>query len=130
MMSCFHHDMKDIIAVLIALVHVYIFVLESVLWKKPHTNKIFKVSPEQAIANRDFAFNQGFYNLFLSIEILLGLGLFYFHQQADARWLIDFAVASIFFAGLVLLMTGPGRMRSAGIQAIPSLAYFFFRVCG
>lgn len=120
----------DIVALLIALIHVYVFFLESLLWGKPRTNRLFKVTPEQAVANRDFAFNQGFYNLFLAIEILLGLGLVHFRQQLEARSLIDFGVLSVFAAGVVLLASGGGRARPALIQSVPAALYFIFRILG
>jgi putative membrane protein len=58
---------------LAGLIHVYIFCLESLLWGKPKTNRVFGVSPEIAEHNRLFAFNQGFYNLFLAVAAIGGL---------------------------------------------------------
>ena len=42
---------------------------------KPVANKTFGVSPSESQTNRLFAFNQGFYNLFLSIAIIIGIML-------------------------------------------------------
>ncbi|MER2206253.1 MAG: DUF1304 domain-containing protein, partial [Rhodococcus sp. (in: high G+C Gram-positive bacteria)] len=54
-----------IFAGLAAAVHVYIFVLESILWTAPKTRATFGVkSEEEAIVTQPLAFNQGFYNLF------------------------------------------------------------------
>ncbi|MFQ4148746.1 DUF1304 domain-containing protein [Arthrobacter sp. LAPM80] len=60
-----------IFAALAALVHVYIFVLESVRWTAPGTRKTFGTSQEEANATKELAFNQGFYNLFLAAGLVL-----------------------------------------------------------
>lgn len=119
--------MMDIVALLIALIHVYVFALESLLWGKPKTNKLFRVSETQAAANRDFAFNQGFYNLFLAIAIFAGLGLIHARGDLGGRWLVDYGVLSVFGAGVVLFCTGGGRTRPAIIQAGPAVIYFVLR---
>ena len=54
-------------------IHIYIFVMESLLWGRPMTNKSFAMSAEMAEHNRLFAFNQGFYNLFLALTRVEGL---------------------------------------------------------
>lgn len=55
------------LAGLAALVHVYIFVLESLRWEQPATMRAFGLTPDQAGATRELAYNQGFYNLFLAL---------------------------------------------------------------
>ena len=59
---------------LAAMMHVYIFLMESVWWTRPATWKRFGVA-SQADAN-----NQGFYNLFLGIGALIGLVIFFASQ--------------------------------------------------
>ena len=58
-----------------AFIHIYIFALESLLWGKKRTNKIFGINELDAHATRLMALNQGFYNLFLAVALLLGLYL-------------------------------------------------------
>ena len=55
-----------IFAGLAALVHVYIFVMESLRWTAPRTRATFGTTLEEAEVTKLFAFNQGFYNLFLA----------------------------------------------------------------
>jgi uncharacterized membrane protein len=56
-----------------ALVHVWFFALESVLIERPTVFRRFGLrSPEDAAIVRPMAFNQGFYNLFLAIGIVVG----------------------------------------------------------
>ena len=63
-----------VFAALAALLHVYIFVMESVQWSQPRIWKRFGVPDQQtADATKPMAYNQGFYNLFLAIGAGLGL---------------------------------------------------------
>ena len=63
-----------VFAALAAVLHVLIFVMESVLWARPQVWRRFAV-PNQSDADvlRPMAFNQGFYNLFLALGIFGGL---------------------------------------------------------
>lgn len=47
-----------------ALIHVYIFVLESLLWTTERARATFGTDRAEAEQTRALAFNQGFYNLF------------------------------------------------------------------
>lgn len=114
--------MKMILPLIPALIHLYIFFLESFLWGRKRTNKIFGIRPEDVAATKPLAFNQGFYNLFLAVAILLGL---YLHTGEMTRsmgnTLVIYALASIFAAGLVLLVSKPKLWRGALLQMIPAL---------
>ena len=57
----------------VALLHVWIFVLESFLWTKPFGRRVFGTTPEQAETSRVLALNQGFYNLFLAAGLIWGI---------------------------------------------------------
>ena len=63
-----------VFAGLAALLHVYIFVLESVRWEHPSTRRTFGTTPETAAITKPLAYNQGFYNLFLAIGAFIGIG--------------------------------------------------------
>lgn len=62
--------------ILIALagaLHVYIFAIESVVWRSKRTWRVFGIADEAtAEIARPWAFNQGFYNLFLAIGAIGG----------------------------------------------------------
>jgi len=61
------------LVILAGLLHVVIFLLESVLWRSRATWRRFGVeSAEDAKVARPWALNQGFYNLFLAIGAILG----------------------------------------------------------
>lgn len=58
------------LTLLSALEHVYFFVLEAVLWKKPLGLKTFQMDAAKAEATAQLAVNQGYYNLFLAAGLL------------------------------------------------------------
>lgn len=102
-----------------ALIHLYIFVLESLLWGKPKTNRTFGMSPDMAEHNRLFAFNQGFYNLFLAIAAIAGLlkGI----DTETGKTLIIYSLASMMLAATVLVFSNKKLIRPALIQGVPPL---------
>ena len=111
-----------VLAALAALVHVYIFVIESLQWEKPSTLRAFGMSAEQAAVMKPMAYNQGFYNLFLALEVAAGIGLVGPHRNAGVA-LVAFACASMVAAALVLVSSDVSKLRGAIIQGvIPALA--------
>ena len=71
-----------VFAALAALLHVYIFVMESVLWTRPSIWKRFGLkSQEDAETIAPMALNQGFYNLFLARRRLRRIRLLLPHPQ-------------------------------------------------
>lgn len=118
-----------IVVVLAALLHVWIFVLESIRWSHPSTWRAFGVrTPEQAEVLRPMAYNQGFYNLFLAVGAVGGLVLLFWAGLPYAgRALVLFTTASMTAAAVVLTTTGPGYLRPALIQGtLPLIAFVLF----
>lgn len=109
-----------------ALLHIAFFIFESFLWGKPHINKRFGVSAEQAAASKLMAFNQGFYNLFLAIGVFIGLYLISQKEIMLAGAMVSFSGASMVGAGLVLFFSAPHLRRAAWIQMGPPLLGFVF----
>jgi len=120
-------------AALAALLHVYIFVMESVQWTQPRIWKRFGV-PDQATADatKPMAYNQGFYNLFLAIGAILGIVLFWAGDAGTVagiagRTLVLFSLGSMVAAALVLVTTGSKYMRAALIQGtLPLIGFVLF----
>jgi putative membrane protein len=110
-----------VFAALAALVHVYIFVLESLRWTEPATRRVFGTTEEAAALTRPLAYNQGFYNLFLAVGVALGLGLVATGDIASGRVLILFACGSMVAAGVVLYLHNPHFLRAAAVQVVPPL---------
>src|SRR5690349_18706082 len=98
-----------IFAGIAALLHVLFFKLESISWRQPKTWKTFGLASQaDADTTASLAYNQGFYNLFLAIGALTGVGLIAFCDTKDTiGWtLIVFACGSMLAASLVLISTG------------------------
>lgn len=117
------------LALLAAFTHVLFFVLESLLWGNHKINKVFQLTEEQAQQTKLLAFNQGFYNLFLSLGIFVGLFLNFQGEKTVGYTLIIFAFASMFAASLVLYGSNKSLWRGALIQGLPPLlgilTYYF-----
>jgi len=65
----------NVFVALIALLHVYILVLEMFLWTTPRGRKAFGTTAEFAEQSKVLAANQGLYNGFLAAGLLWGLWL-------------------------------------------------------
>jgi putative membrane protein len=65
----------DVVVAVIALLHVYILVLEMFLWTKPVGLRAFGQTLEAATASKVLAANQGLYNGFLAAGLFWGLSL-------------------------------------------------------
>ena len=100
-----------------ALIHVYIFVLESVRWTEPSTRKTFGTTAETAEITKGLAFNQGFYNLFLAIILAIGV-VFLAVGSLEIGAALAFASAgSMVAAALVLILSDRSKARAAMVQA-------------
>ncbi len=117
-------------ALIVVVIHVYTFYLESLSWGKAKTNKLFGVTEAEARSSQLMAFNQGFYNLFLALGILVGLAFRVLDREIYGNGMIDLACASVLGAGLVLFFSRPKLIRPAMIQALPALGYLGFRILG
>ncbi|WP_295825006.1 DUF1304 domain-containing protein [uncultured Microbacterium sp.] len=108
-----------VFAGLAALLHVYIFVLESVRWTQPKTWRVFGVADQQAAdVTRSMAYNQGFYNLFLAVGAAAGIVFWVVNGIGDVagRTLLIFSLGSMLAAALVLITSGRKYLRPATIQ--------------
>ena len=100
-------------ALFAALIHVYIFVLESLQWTKESTRRTFGVrSAADSELLRPMAYNQGFYNLFLALGTLLGV------------WFARVASSATFGVGIGMLLLALVRTRAKGIRVIDGRTWF------
>ncbi|MEK8030223.1 DUF1304 domain-containing protein [Ideonella sp. DXS29W] len=65
----------NVLVGLLALLHVYILVLEMFMWDTPRGRKAFGLTPEFSAATKVLAANQGLYNGFLAAGLFWGLSL-------------------------------------------------------
>jgi len=116
-----------IFALLAALLHVYIFTMESITWTKPATWKRFSVTSQaDAETTKPLAYNQGFYNLFLAIGALIGI-IAVAMGAPQVGWTLVFSCCgSMLLAALVLAASGKKYLRPAVLQGTtPQLAVVF-----
>jgi putative membrane protein len=113
-----------IVAALAALLHIYIWVMESITWRKPATWRRFGVRDQDAADTvAPMAFNQGFYNLFLAIEVIAGIVLMLIGITSAGFALVMFGTGSMLAASLVLSTRGETYRRAAITQgALPLIA--------
>ena len=117
----------SVLAAIAALIHVYIFVLESVSWTKESTRRVFGVrSAEDAELMKPLAYNQGFYNLFLALGALGGVIAVWAGSETGGRAVAVFACASMLGAALVLVATNVKMVRAAAIQGLAPLVVLAF----
>ena len=125
--------LATVFAALAAVLHVYIFLMESVQWTQPAVWKRFGV-PDQATADaiKPMAYNQGFYNLFLAVGATIGLALFWAGgpgtvADVAGRTLVLFTLGSMVAAALVLISTGSKYLRAALVQGtLPLIGFVLF----
>jgi len=103
---------------LAALLHVYIWVMESLTWTSSRTRATFGITEEQALATKELAFNQGFYNLFLAIVTVTGIVIGGIGDNYVGLALIFAGTGSMLAAALVLLLSSPEKTRAAITQGI------------
>ncbi|OSY88830.1 membrane protein [Tenacibaculum holothuriorum] len=99
---------------LVALIHIYIVVLEMVLWTKPKGIKTFGLkSKEFAEETKVLAANQGLYNGFLAAGLIWSM----ISQKTDVA---IFFLACVFVAGIYGAYSTK-KPRIFFIQSIPAL---------
>ncbi len=107
-----------IFAALAAVLHVYIFVMESLTWTSPRTRATFGTTAEEAATTKLLAFNQGFYNLFLAIVTGIGIGALIMGHTGVGAAMIFAGIGSMAAAALVLVASSPDKARAAVVQGL------------
>ena len=104
---------------LVALIHVYILVLEMFMWDTPKGRKVFNTTPEFSAASKVLAANQGLYNGFLAAgliwSLLLGIG-----AGAAGRPVALFFLAGVVAVGLYGTVTAVRKILY--VQVLPASA--------
>ncbi|MFC3179932.1 DUF1304 domain-containing protein [Cypionkella sinensis] len=98
---------------LIAVLHLYILVLEMFLWQAPRTRAVFGTSAEFAAQTKVLAANQGLYNGFLAAGLIWALWL-----GADGRGVALFFLVCVLVAGIYGAATASRRILL--VQAVPA----------
>lgn len=101
---------------LVAAIHVYIVVLEMLLWQKPLGRKVFGTTVEQARQTATLAGNQGLYNGFLAAGLIWSL----ISAAELERPLATFFLSCVAIAGLYGAATVSRRILL--VQTVPAIA--------
>jgi putative membrane protein len=109
--------------ILAGVIHVVIFCMESLWWTTPKVRERFRQLPEQAQATKLFAFNQGFYNLFLGLGVFAGLTLVLAGHPVSGLTLVTWSCLSMLGAAIVLAASAPQMQRGALIQGTAPLLF-------
>jgi putative membrane protein len=113
----------NVAVALMAVLHVYILVLEMFLWTTPTGRRAFGLTPEFAQASKALAANQGLYNGFLAAGLAWGL---WQGAAGDAT--------KLFFLGCILVAGVFGAASASRkilfVQAIPAAACIVLVVAG
>ena len=114
--------------ILAGVIHVAIFCMESLWWTTSNVRARFRQSPEQAEATRLFAFNQGFYNLFLALGVFAGLALVLAAYPGAGLTLATWSCLSMLGAAVVLVASAPQLKRGAFIQGTAPLVFLLLEL--
>ncbi|WP_025735958.1 DUF1304 domain-containing protein [Mycobacterium genavense] len=119
-----------VFAALAALLHVYIFTMESFTWTSARTRAAFGTTPEEAETTQLLAFNQGFYNLFLAIIAGVGIAEVAMGHRSIGAALVFAGVGSMAAAAVVLVVSAPDKARAAVTQGTFPLISIVLLVVG
>ena len=111
----------SILTGVVAAIHIYILVLEMVLWDTGQGRKAFRMTPEFSKATKVLAANQGLYNGFLAAGLIWGL--------IGSRPAEIFFLACVIIAGIYGAVTATRRILF--VQVVPgALALLFVLLAG
>ena len=103
----------NVVVGLVALIHVYILVLEMFLWDKPAGLRAFGQTREAAAASKVLAANQGLYNGFLAAGLFWGLS-----PGAAGTGVKVFFLGCVLVAGIYGALTASRKILF--VQAVPA----------
>jgi putative membrane protein len=111
----------QVFVVITGLVHLFAWLMESILWKRPAVQRMFLADADSSPGVRLWAFNQGFYNLFMAIGAIGGVVAYHAGHQAEGRAVSLFVCASMLAAGVVLWVSDRRLWRGAVGQGFAPL---------
>ncbi|MFH0411059.1 DUF1304 domain-containing protein [Corynebacterium sp. L4756] len=103
---------------LAALIHVYIFYMESLAWTSDRVRALFGMSAQDAENTKEMAFNQGLYNLFLAIAVFVGAVFLGLGNQAVGATLIFVGAGSMVAAAAILFISSADKRGAALKQGV------------
>lgn len=113
-----------VFALITALIHIVVFTWESLLIERRGVHEgIFSVPAADLPAIRLWTFGLGFYNLFLGLGLIIGVGAWATGNETVGRTLVVYICAFLVLCGLVLLAADRlGYSRRRGSQVMGALS--------
>ena len=111
---------------LAAVIHIGYFIVESFLLQNVKNSHLLKIKPSDHQAIKVWALNQGFYNLALALQMIVGLMYVLKGEPKTAGLLVGLSGLTMIMAGLVLFFSAPLLRRGALMQFLPPLLGFMF----
>ena len=111
----------QIFAIIAVLFHVMAFAMESLLFHREKVQVLFLGRPEPSATVRLWAFNQGFYNLFLAAGPVAGLVAYHSGHPGAGRALVIYGCAFMAACGVVLFASDRRMWRGMIGQSGPPL---------
>jgi len=108
--------LAQVFIVIAGAIHVAVFLMESVLFSRPAVQRTFLGKAPSSPQLNLFAFNQGFYNLFLAIGSIGGVIV----GGTGGRAVALFCCGSMVAAGVVLVASQRRLWRGALLQIVPA----------
>jgi putative membrane protein len=110
----------NVLVAFVALLHVWVLVLEMFLWTKPLGRRTFGLTKELAESSKTLAANQGLYNGFLAAGLVWGLVINSF--EVKVFFLVCVIVAGVFGAftakrSILFVQALPGALALAAVIA-------------
>ncbi|KQB84022.1 DUF1304 domain-containing protein [Corynebacterium lowii] len=117
-----------IFATLAALVHVFIFYLESFAWEGDKARALFGTTPESARLTKFNAYNQGFYNFFLAVLVFAGLIALIWSRTVGITLGLAGVVPMLAAATVLFVSSKPHRSAAIKQGSFPLLATVFLLI--
>ena len=111
----------QIFAIVAGLFHVGAFILESVMFHRPDVQRLLVGRAGMSPAVRLWAFNQGFYNLFLGAGAIIGAILWISGSDTPGRTLVIYTATFMALCGVVLFVSDRTLWRGMIGQSTPPL---------
>jgi len=106
--------LANVLITLVAVIHIYILILEMFLWDTPAGRKAFNMQADFARDTKTLAANQGLYNGFLAAGLIWGLSV-----GEDGVQIKLFFLSCVLIAGLFGAVTASRKILY--VQALPAL---------
>ena len=112
--------LANLLTGLVAAIHIYIVVLEMLLWDTPRGRKAFGLTEAFSASTKVLAANQGLHNGFLAAGLIWGIWLGETGDPVKIFFLLCVAIAGIFGAltasrRIILIQTVPALIALAAV---------------